>query len=111
MSCPRLPRLPYPKPGGTRRELYLTDNPTALMRLAPLMGPSLGVSVGSRGFPSARMVALDLKDNADTDPLEMAAWALSGGEAGWPPKKGIGAIPGLKQCPWSRAPQHSGRGG
>ena len=73
MSCPRFPRLPFPKPGHTRRALYLADNPTALLCLASLMAPAHHVPMGSRGFPSARLVALDLKDNADTEPL------LSGG--------------------------------
>ena len=109
MSCPRFPRLPFPNPGDTRRALYLPDNPTTLLQLAPLKGPALSAFMGSRGFPSARLVALDLKDNADTEPPLVAAWTLSGGEAGWPPIKGIGAIPGLKQCPWSRVPQHSGK--
>ena len=66
--------------------------------------------MSSRGFPGARLVALDLKDNADTESLNGGLGLIRWG-AGWPPKKGIGAIPGLKQCSWNRAPQHSGRGG
>ena len=98
MSCPRFPRLPFPKPGYTRRALYLPDNATTLLQFTPMKGPSLAAFMSSRGFPSARLVALDLKDNADTDLLNGGLGLIRWG-AGWPPKKGIGAIPGLKQCP------------
>ena len=58
---PPVSQVPFPKLGHTRRALYLADNPTALLCLASLMGPAHHVPMGSRGFPSARLVALDLE--------------------------------------------------
>mgnify|MGYP004080102077 CR=1 FL=1 len=48
--------------------------------------------MGSRGFPSARLVALDLKDNADTEPLLSGGLGLIRWGGGLAPDKKASAL-------------------
>ena len=63
------------------------------------------------GFRAPDWLHWTWKDNADTEPLLSGGLSLIRWGGGLAPEKGIGAIPGFNQCPWSHAPRQSGKGG
>ena len=92
MCCSRFGRLPFPKPAGVRRELYLMQR--------------------CRGFPSARMVAVDLRGNVATKPPSSSGLGFIRWGGRLAPVKRQRRYTGLETLPLAAAPLSvSGRGG